>query len=376
MDPLTAALIGQLTIADEVDTSNLARITYEEMEDVIPTLDRQLQPPPGTPLAFNRVSEDCSQNIGPFAFEIWQKILPHLDLETLYNFRLASRGAVQTVDSLTEYQELIKHAPNILRATYYLNTNNLVTLEALHKKLFTVDCECCGKFGGYLYLITFERVCLICILIQRRYQPRDRATIKQQFELKDFIIDTLPHIQHQKLGELIDVTHAYNTAMTTLDSFVRFILRNTDHPHNPLIASILKIQLPNTKENIFQARLRLADLYERYNPATKDHWAPPTIDGKVIVPVANRYNPQKLAAVVKIPSISADNVVEWGFYCLGCKEYAGMMFENATQYNFEKFLEHLRETPEVGNGIRHPMLIDAGWNGREEILDGLWGRST
>ena len=40
-----------------------------------------------------------------------------------------------------------------------------ITCEMLYYKLCTAECEQCGDFGSYLYILTYERVCSLCLSV-------------------------------------------------------------------------------------------------------------------------------------------------------------------------------------------------------------------
>jgi hypothetical protein len=43
--------------------------------------------------------------------------------------------------------------------------------ETLFEALTREKCESCGRFGGYLYLITCKRVCYLCFTSRKEYLP-------------------------------------------------------------------------------------------------------------------------------------------------------------------------------------------------------------
>ncbi|KAF2136590.1 uncharacterized protein K452DRAFT_237240, partial [Aplosporella prunicola CBS 121167] len=85
-----------------------------------------------------------------------------LDLRTLTDFRCVNQRAMQVVDSIFPYNAIIKHVRNALRGILSIETGRWITCEALFETLCTPQCESCGAFGGYLYLITCKRVCYRC----------------------------------------------------------------------------------------------------------------------------------------------------------------------------------------------------------------------
>lgn len=109
--------------------------------------------------------------------EIVQLLLLAMDVPTLTTFRRASRGAMALVDSLREYRQIVQHCPDILRAVLSLRAGSY-SLGVLYDTLSSMWCSSsgCGSkpftgFGGYLYLVTCERVCFFCLRNQDDYVP-------------------------------------------------------------------------------------------------------------------------------------------------------------------------------------------------------------
>ena len=53
----------------------------------------------------------------------------------------------------------------------------------LYEELSTAECDSCGDYGGYLYLVTCRRVCFLCLTENPDYLPILRADAIRKFGL-------------------------------------------------------------------------------------------------------------------------------------------------------------------------------------------------
>ena len=91
--------------------------------------------------------------------EILWDIVPRLDLQTLSNFRLVNRRAYHLLGSHPQYKAIIAHARNALCGILSIQAGRWITCKTLYDTLCTPECEHCGDFGGYIYLLGCRRVC-------------------------------------------------------------------------------------------------------------------------------------------------------------------------------------------------------------------------
>ncbi|KAJ4291232.1 hypothetical protein N0V88_006232 [Collariella sp. IMI 366227] len=104
--------------------------------------------------------------------ELIHLILVKLDIPSLTTFRRVNRRAMALVNSLHQYQVLITHTPNMIRAILSVNATSF-SLRTLCATLARSppNCESCGCLAGYLYLITCHRLCRLCISRKHIYRP-------------------------------------------------------------------------------------------------------------------------------------------------------------------------------------------------------------
>ena len=109
-------------------------------------------------------------NLSLLPLEILTDVFLELDVLSMTTFRRVNKGAAQLVESIPHYQMIFRHCPDILR--YIISTKaGYFNLRTLHRALCKLQCETCGEFGGYLYLITYSRVCYDCFTNNRWFLP-------------------------------------------------------------------------------------------------------------------------------------------------------------------------------------------------------------
>lgn len=126
--------------------------------------------------------------------ELITGVLLALDLPTLTAFRRVNQSAMNLVDTLRPYSMIFRHCPNVLRAVLSIEATSY-DCQSLFETLCTSKCAACGRFGGYLYLATCERVCYYCYTSHPAFLPipvtrAAQATGRTRKDLK-----RLPHIR-------------------------------------------------------------------------------------------------------------------------------------------------------------------------------------
>ncbi|KAI8628600.1 hypothetical protein F5Y19DRAFT_464972 [Xylariaceae sp. FL1651] len=151
-------MIQQLHYTYMLDQSPLEAYAYRKSRIVDYTLDdadletrcpldngRYLLIPP----------QDSLGQLYMLPLELLTYVFLTLDLPSLTVFRRVNRRAMGLVNSLHQYQVVLKHCPNVLAilsidARYF-------DCKTLYNTLSTTICEACDRFGSYLYLITCKR---------------------------------------------------------------------------------------------------------------------------------------------------------------------------------------------------------------------------
>jgi hypothetical protein len=94
--------------------------------------------------------------------ELLQAMLLKLDIRTLADFRVVNRRAREVMNSIPEYDAVIKHIPNVFRGILTIDGGRWITCESLYDEFCTAECKQCGDFGYYIHILTCKRVCSLC----------------------------------------------------------------------------------------------------------------------------------------------------------------------------------------------------------------------
>jgi len=118
------------------------------------------------------------------------EILEKLDLLSLIRFRSTSHHAHYVVDTLPEFQLLVKWAPQVIRGVIAVQTKIVATLATIVDKLRQRHCDCCGKAAVHIWLPTLERLCFRCA--HRGPIPLEEEEILKQYGLMKTDLHLIP----------------------------------------------------------------------------------------------------------------------------------------------------------------------------------------
>jgi hypothetical protein len=93
---------------------------------------------------------------------LYLQILEELDLLSLIRFRNASRHAHYVVDTIPEFQILVKWAPQVIRGVLAVQTNVVASMATIVDKLRQRHCDRCAKAAQHIWLPTLDRLCFLC----------------------------------------------------------------------------------------------------------------------------------------------------------------------------------------------------------------------
>ena len=239
--------------------------------------------------------------------ELLYLVLCHLDLQSLTDLR-----AMSLADSLPEYRVVVEHAPNAIRGMLSIESARYNTLSNLYQKLCTAECEVCGDFGGYLYLIVCRRVCFLCLSTKSRFLPLLRSDVLRKIGLESKHLHGIPRIRSlpgryspssklcQRPITLFDHRHARNTGILVheTEETMTDIVRRSD-----------------------QTRLsEYSDKRSRYESNGRLGTAPRT---PRVTDALDRHsgNPYRFMAIVSAAYFDVHaKVAIGGLYCVGCRK--------------------------------------------------------
>ena len=284
--------------------------------------------------------------------ELLFAILDEFDLQTLTDFRRVNQRAMEIVDSISEYDIVVKHAPDTLRGILSLKTGRWITRQLLYYKLCTSTCEYCGDFGGYLYLLTCKRVCFLCFAKEQRFLfPLELFDACHRFGLKrsDWVhprsrttFSAIPH--------MTCLTGYYSIDNEPCDCPLYLM----DHESARNAGAKKHGSESAMEEYVFDlATLRQARKQRVINAGNgRLQQAPLHLPGETWN--FKQYTSYRFMAVVRAPCWNKDEgVLEWGFHCRTCSmEHTTRSMHRRRKFTAATFEDHIKECGEIRDG-RH-----------------------
>jgi hypothetical protein len=267
--------------------------------------------------------------------ELLQGLLPQLDLCSLMQFRRVNRRAIEVVESILQYKAIATHASNVLQGALRTGAGNWISCETVYEKLCTAECEQCGDFGGYLYILTCERVCFLCLSEDDTYLPLPRGRAIRKFGINCRILETLPC--------LTSLPGEYSTKKFERLMQVTLVDRESAHRAGVVLhgsSEAMERHVSNALGQEFQ-KLDKKTSAEGYRPSFhrfRQHMTEGIYDGR-------SENPVRYMAIVRIPWVKKiSQELEWGFHCIGCQNLShSRPLHFRRKFTATKFMEHLRE---------------------------------
>jgi hypothetical protein len=323
---------------------NLDNLTYPHPNIRDFTLDDILSAsgfPPENGPAF-KLSKTNLGTVDVFPLEFLQMVLSQLDLRTLTDFRRVNQLAMEIVDSLLQYKAITTYAPNALRGILSIETGRWISCDTLYEKLCTAECEQCGDFGGYLYILTCRRVCFLCLSNDSKYLPLSHSEAIRKFGLDRSILNTLPQMRsipgtyspnEQKCNKrpaLVDSESAYHAGIT---------LHGSLSAMQQYVSDIAAQKLREYDERVLRSKAEGCRSTPR-RPRTEDIFH--SLPG----------NPLRFVAVIRTPWFNrASRELVWGFHCIGCKTfYSSRPLHWRRKFTVESFIEHIEQCGNIENG--------------------------
>lgn len=269
-------------------------------------------------------------------------LLVHLDLRSLFIFRQVNRLALNLVDTLPEYGDVVTHALNALKGILAIGTASWITCGTLHQKLCTSSCEECGDFTRFLYLLTCKRVCYLCFTQVDLYLPLVKSRAMHKFGLSRRVVDSLPCMT------VLPGKYSLNTWKSIRSTVL------IDHEHARLAGISSHGSLQAMEDFVSQSwarelatyQTRLAERPPDAHDTASSRPRPP-----FRTPVDKRADEShRFVAIVRAPWLNKHaGRVEWGFYCAGCN-YNRRPDHWAVLYSPVTFERHIDEYGDVQDG--------------------------
>ena len=276
--------------------------------------------------------------------ELLQFLLSQLDLRTFETFRRVNQRALEVTESIPQYKAIATHARTALRGILSIETGPWITCEILYEKLCTAQCEECGDFGGYLYLLTCKRVCFLCFTETWKYLPLPYSEAFRKWGATTRILSTVPRLRSvpgvyspngMKRRDrlcLVDPLSAYDACIAHYGSS-----RNMEFHVSEVMAHKLEQ---------FRARMSQASMYGSPSPVRRPR-RPRTQDFSDGL----CGNPTRFFAIVRTPWLDRHTQdLEWGFHCIGCQnDHDTRPLHYRRKFTKASFVDHLRQCGKISD---------------------------
>ncbi|PLN83715.1 hypothetical protein BDW42DRAFT_164521 [Aspergillus taichungensis] len=119
----------------------------------------------------------------------------YLDLRSLFRFRHTNRRAQIVVHNIRGYRTITAHALGSFCAIYRSQIARWYTLRNLLDLLHQRDCTFCGRFGGYVFLISFTRCCYLCMSQMPQLEAATVGEITMHYPLTEEDLEDVPKVR-------------------------------------------------------------------------------------------------------------------------------------------------------------------------------------
>ena len=373
--------ITDLSPAQQKDREKWAGLAYFGLPDCGRTLDRDLPDIDIPAHCYFRLvlatSEPSKVGLGVLdrlPLELVSYIISALDISAVDQFKAVNKRAFEIVDTHTQFKVINSQAYGALRGLRAIKISHTITVERLFKKLCESQCNECGNYGGYMYLVTLQRVCLQCFTKNDRYIPLDETEALTLFGLTPKILWTLPHFQSYPGREprrfyAKNNKHNISASRRLQDSILlvdRESARSAGIIHHGSFEAMQEY-VANADPDIHKSYIK--EIKER-EPERKSEWmikkgVKMRCEKKVIsnddmfrnmVEVEQCCywcrDALRCMAMLRVPWLNRKSGRdEWGFNCAGCKRSGGEYYSR--QYIMSTFKAHLEEFGPIKYGMHH-----------------------
>lgn len=265
--------------------------------------------------------------------ELLSKALVQIDLRSLTDLRRVNRRAMEVVDSIMQYQVIVAHAPDSLRGILAIGTGQWITCQKLYDQLCIADCDHCGAFGGYLYLVTCKRVCFFCFSQVPDYLPLPLSDALQRCGLGRRIPKSVPRLR--------SIPGCYTREETDLRT--RLTLVDSESARRAGIALHGSVSAMEQHASEMAYKRRRAYAAKRELKAEGALIPTPRRPRPTRAYGVREADPRRFLAIVRAPWLDLrTRSLEWGFHCLSCL-YMDDPWQWAAKFTAETFHSHFEE---------------------------------
>lgn len=279
--------------------------------------------------------------------ETMANIIQYTDLASIDALMLMNRRLFHAVWDHGSYKLLMKHVYGILVSIRATKSGRNVPMDKLISLLYTKKCQRChDAFGCYIYLLTLERLCNVCMENGKEYTPMREYEAVKEYGLTLEMLETLPRLRVQQgcYGDW-----GYELWTWVVDRYSCRDLARKLHDSDEGIREYANSEDGKALRGLSMKKVRQRDLELRHKLGTR---RPPCEHARSS---CARQTRTRYTVIVRAPWLHPERKGEaiWGFRCLGCHEHQVGPFHCDIEYTMEEFMEHLREAGEIDYGVHH-----------------------
>lgn len=310
-------------------------LTREQIRDLNCFLDDNVELPPS--IIGNRTPKNDLGTLDMLPLEIIKLILVDIDISTLMTFHQVNERAAQVIEGMPEYKVIASYAPSAIPAIVSANLGHRINCATFYRKLCLAHCEECGDFGGFIYLLTCTRVCLICLSHNDDYLPLLRSHAVIKFGITRPILHKLPQMTSVP-GRYTINGYKRSQSVTLVDPKAARDAGVARHGSHAAMTQYVSYQLWDEAQKQHFTRALFGTSRRRMAP---------TDDLK-------HHNPLRCMAVIRVPWWKkSTQTALWGRHCKAClssgQDRSGFK-KYARQFSKESFEAHLNECGPIRNG--------------------------
>ncbi|PLB48396.1 hypothetical protein P170DRAFT_211578 [Aspergillus steynii IBT 23096] len=272
--------------------------------------------------------------------EMIQMALILLDMQSLTDFRRVNKSARLITNSIPQYRHIRVHAPALIRASLNIETARFFSCQELYEKLCTAECDSCGDFGGYIYLVTCRRVCFLCFTEKTEYLPLLRTDAIRKFGLYPQHLPGLPcmksfpgcysplELRCRQRQTLFDYSAARQAGI---------VAHGTIHSMEKYASETLAKRLATYNSKLSTRRTGGA----RPRPPRLED----SFDGQC-------SNPKRFMGIIRAPFFNQQTgSLEWGLHCIACESHHyHRPLHWRREFTVKGFQDHISECGEIKEG--------------------------
>jgi len=247
--------------------------------------------------------------------------------------RRVNKAAKLVTDSDPYYNVIRTHIPASIRGSLNIGTARFISCKDLYKTLSTAECDSCGDFGGYLYLITCRRVCFLCFTEKVDFLPLTRKDTIRKFGLDSEHLAKLPHLRSfpffytpkrnkcRRREVLFDYSAAQEKGIVVYGS-----ISSTEEYIS---------EMARKKPEAFDIQRSLRTGCET-NP--RQSRTGDSFDGRI-------SNPKRFFGIIRAPFFDlGTSSIDWGSHCIACKSHHYFRpLHWRRKYTLASFHDHIKE---------------------------------